>query len=331
MIKTKGNKNKMRPRGRKRKLAASAMLSLRLLFGGPQLASSNSNTFQSGGNSETEISRVSEQNSPSMSAQPEQVRKGTQGSQIALKIPSGGDSSRPSKFGPGSKAKGAAKRDFARRQTSNKPTSSGTIFAEAFSPNIIYGSRPTPLPGNFNIPKAPSGRYPAKLDENQFNPNQYPPGCSKEIFIKYSADTRFEELSIDPQTHKDNPKSQGEACSILQAESESMVKNPRRPNLKKGEPNLDFAIERPGNYRYADVKTPRDPSSFPRNPKNRPPSLAKVARTIGNQIRNQKGGSDNVIHVVNFFHIPSDKIQTFKENLIKGAGNSDGIVFINKK
>ena len=110
-----------------------------------------------------------------------------------------------------------------------------------------------------------------------------------------------------------------------------MVKNPRRPNLKKGEPNLDFAIEGPGNYRYADVKTPRDPSSFDRNPKNRPPSLAKVARTIGNQIRNQKGGSDDVIHVVNLFHIPSDKIQTFKENLIKGAGNSDGIVFINEK
>jgi hypothetical protein len=147
--KPKDNQNKMKPRGRKRKLAASAMLSLRLLFGGPQLASSNSNTFQSGGNSETEISRVSEQNSPSMSdlnqAQPEQVRKGTQ---IALKIPSGGDSSRPSKFGPGSKAKGAAKRDFARRQrrqTSNKPTSSkssGSIFAEAFTVEPKFPARP---------------------------------------------------------------------------------------------------------------------------------------------------------------------------------------------
>ena len=38
--KPKGNQNKMKPRGRKRKLAASALLSLRLLFGGPQLASS---------------------------------------------------------------------------------------------------------------------------------------------------------------------------------------------------------------------------------------------------------------------------------------------------
>jgi hypothetical protein len=54
--KPKGNQNKMKPRGRKRKLAASAMLSLRLLFGGPQLASSNSKTFQSGVNSKTEIS-----------------------------------------------------------------------------------------------------------------------------------------------------------------------------------------------------------------------------------------------------------------------------------
>lgn len=78
----------------KGKLSGSTMLILHLLFGGPQLASSNSNTFQSGGNSETEISRVSEQNSPTMSdlnqAQPEQVRKGTQGSQIALKILSEG-------------------------------------------------------------------------------------------------------------------------------------------------------------------------------------------------------------------------------------------------
>jgi hypothetical protein len=55
--------------------------------------SSNSNTFPNGGKSETEISRILEQKSPSISdlnqeAQPEQVRKGTQ---IALKI-----SSRPS-------------------------------------------------------------------------------------------------------------------------------------------------------------------------------------------------------------------------------------------
>ena len=110
--KPKGNQNKMKPRGRKRKLFASAMLILCFLFGGLQSASasSNSNTFQSGGNSKTEISRTLDQESSMIAdlnqEQPEQVLKGTQ---TALKIPSGGDSSRPSKFGPGSKARGAAK------------------------------------------------------------------------------------------------------------------------------------------------------------------------------------------------------------------------------
>ena len=56
-----------------------------------------------------------------------------------------------------------------------------------------------------------------------------------------------------------------------------------------------------------------------------------MARTIEKGIRQQKGGSGDVLHVVNLFHIPSDKIQTLKENLIQGAGSSDGIVFINEK
>jgi hypothetical protein len=148
----------MKPRGRKRKLAASIILSLRLLFGEPQLASSNSKTFQSGGNSKTEISRTLNQESSMIadfnqegSAQPEQILKGTQ---TALKIPSGGSdntsspSSGPSKFSPGSKAKGAAKTNFTRqqrRQTSNKPTSSkssGSIFAEAFTVEPKFPARP---------------------------------------------------------------------------------------------------------------------------------------------------------------------------------------------
>ena len=59
-----GNRNKIKPRGKKRKLTACIILSLRLLFGGPQLASSNSKTFQIGGNSKTEISRTLNQESP---------------------------------------------------------------------------------------------------------------------------------------------------------------------------------------------------------------------------------------------------------------------------
>lgn len=76
------------------------------------------------------------------STQPEQVRKDIQGSQIAFQIHPRDSknllipSSRPIKSGPGAKAKGDTKRDFGRRQTSNKPTSgksSGSIFAESLS------------------------------------------------------------------------------------------------------------------------------------------------------------------------------------------------------
>ncbi len=154
--KPKGNQNNMKPRGRKRKLFASAMLILRLLFG--KLHSSNSKTFQNGGNSKTEISRTLDQESSMIadlnqegSSQPEQVLKCTQGAYTALKIPSGGSdntSSGPSKFSPGSKAKGAAKTNFTRqqrRQTSNKPTSSkssGSIFAKAFTVEPKFPARP---------------------------------------------------------------------------------------------------------------------------------------------------------------------------------------------
>lgn len=142
-----------------------------LEFGEPiQFSSSRGNA---------QISRLLKQKSSSMSdlnqegsAQLKQVLKGTQ---TALKIPSEGDSNRPSKFGPGAKAKGDDKRDFARQQTGKKPTSgksSGSIFSEAFSPNIIHRSRPTPLSGKFNIPKAPSSRYTATTINDRGVKNQ---------------------------------------------------------------------------------------------------------------------------------------------------------------
>ena len=58
--KPKGNQNKIKPRGRKRKLFASTMLILRLLFGGPQSASasSNSKNVQDGVGSKAPISRT---------------------------------------------------------------------------------------------------------------------------------------------------------------------------------------------------------------------------------------------------------------------------------
>ena len=129
--KPKGNQNKIKPRGRKRKLFASTMLSLRLLFGGPQSASasSNSKNVLDRVGSKAPISRTFSRESSMIpdlnqddSTQLELVPKGGQrtiispSGKIIMIITRGGDNNqpgKPSKFSPGSKAKDAAKRDFA--------------------------------------------------------------------------------------------------------------------------------------------------------------------------------------------------------------------------
>jgi len=142
--KPKGNQNKMKLRGRKRKLFASAMLILRLLFGGLQSASasSNSKTFQSGGNSKTEISRTLNQESPMIAdfnQQPELVLEGSQitldtpSGQITLGLPRGGEWQ---KSGPGSRAKADARRNA----QAGKFSSGSTIIpgADGFVPQSTY-------------------------------------------------------------------------------------------------------------------------------------------------------------------------------------------------
>ena len=88
------------------------------------------------------------------STQSELVPKGGQrtiispSGKIIMIILRGGDNNqpgKPSKFSPGSKAKGAAKRDFARRQAGKKPTSrqSGAgFFADAFIVEPKFPARP---------------------------------------------------------------------------------------------------------------------------------------------------------------------------------------------
>ena len=162
--KSKGNQNKIKSRGRKRKLFASTMLILRLLFGGPQSASASSNykNVQDGVGSKAPIYRT-------FSRESELVPKGGQ----RTTIPRGGDNNqpgKPNKFSPGSKAKGAAKRDFARRQTGKKPTSGrsgGSPFAQAFTVEPKFPARPGRNRDGL------LGRFSA-----QPTPDPYNPGCA---------------------------------------------------------------------------------------------------------------------------------------------------------
>lgn len=159
--KPKSNQIQIKPRGRKRKLVASIMLILRLVFGGPQSASAggNSKNVQDGVGSKAVIYKTFSQESSMIgdlnqddSTQSKLVTKGSQRTIISssgkniLIIPPGGDN--PGKFGPGSKARGAAKSNFARRQTTGtgkKPTSGrpgGIGFAQAFTVKANLPARP---------------------------------------------------------------------------------------------------------------------------------------------------------------------------------------------
>jgi hypothetical protein len=144
-------------------------------------ASSNSKKVQDGVGSKAEISRTFCRESSMITTlneddctKSELVPEGTQriiitpSGNIISSIPRGGQNDlpgKPSKFGPGSKARGAAKRDFAQQQAGKTPTSrqsGGGFFADAFPVRPQYPGRPGGL--------EPFGRVTPKLAPNQGNP-----------------------------------------------------------------------------------------------------------------------------------------------------------------
>lgn len=102
----------------------------------------------------------------------------------------------------------------------------------------------------------------------------------------------------------------------MQSEQENLVINVRRPNLNKGEVNLDFVVHGPGSYNYVDVKNPIDPRKFP-PAKKKPESFNKMAKRIGVKITKQKDSSDQVLHIVDLEQIPSEVKENIKKNLSK--------------
>ena len=114
----------------------------------------------------------------------------------------------------------------------------------------------------------------------------------------------------------------------MQAEHKGLVYNPRRPNLKAGEPNLDFVIDGPKPYKYVDIKNPIDPKKFP-NSKGKSESIEKMATRMGKKITQQKGSSDNVLHIIDREMLPSATKAEFSQKLIDAAGSPDHIKFIN--
>jgi hypothetical protein len=214
---------------------------------------------------------------------------------VVSSISRGGDLG---KLGPGSRAKADALKNA-------RKTGGGSIFVQGFTPQRQYGSRP--------INKPLSCRNNVKIKDDSFNPNH--------------AD-RFDKLSKNPETNQVDRKSRTKAITILQAENKGIVNNARRPNLENGEPNLDFVIDGPGPYKYVDVKNPIDPRKYS-SAKKKPESFNKIAKRIGEKIRKQKGGSNDVLHIVDLEKLPSEIKANFTQKVIESAGRPNGIEFIN--
>ncbi|WP_174763041.1 hypothetical protein [Anabaena sp. UHCC 0187] len=126
---------------------------------------------------------------------------------------------------------------------------------------------------------------------------------------------RLEELSVDPQTGKPNQKSQEEAESILQAEMEGLVKGAIRPDLSKGEPNLDFKID--GGY--AEVKTPILPTYQP---------ILEQAKNIA--LKSNQYDSD-VMVIVDLKNLDAAQKIQFKLELENQGTDRKNIRFLNDK
>jgi|GEM_PF-4617039 len=130
--------------------------------------------------------------------------------------------------------------------------------------------------------------------------------------------SRAETLAKDPQNGKINQKSIDETTAIIKLEESGGVINPRRPNLSLGEPNLDFKIDGPKPYNWADVKTPVNMGD-----------LSKQAKGIGKKVTLQKAGSVDVLHVIDLKKIPPVEKANFMQEVVNSAGSPNGIVFIN--
>ena len=217
----------------------------------------------------------------------------------------------------------------------------------------LYGSRPRPQPGNFNIPKPPSGRCSAKLDDTGFTRYQKPgesksmetlsqtlsqeyrdyqqefnsPPLSERFDPMDYDEAKFLELAKDPNAKRTvfHKTTFDEARSALHAEMEGYVENPQRLNHP---------------FTHLDIKHPVGSEILQKQ--DSLIDLETMAYNIGKKSLNQKQifcgldqgpkTSENVLHIVDLAYVPSHEKDIVKEYCLKGAedaGGSEGILFLN--
>jgi len=124
----------------------------------------------------------------------------------------------------------------------------------------------------------------------------------------------------------------------FQAESEGMIQNVSRLEMPYAKSvNLDFKIDGPYPYTHLDIKQPvgseilkEQGNSF---------DIETMGNKIGEKIIAQKErfckleegpkSPENVLHIVDLAYVPPHEQGVVKNAILKGAGSSKGIQFIN--
>ena len=270
----------------------------------------------------------------SMSTVSDELTIKTGNTSVTLKLPRGGDGKRH-RLDTGGKAIGDARSDFYKKQNQKaarapsgkrKSGSSYSLYAEGFVPDTSSRRRPPDgLGGRFGNKDQPDfsdcrrGPNSITVVSHEHRPEHQPDGYSAEQMAEFQKDPKFEKLAQDPQlagqSCQTNAKSEEEACTILQAESEGKAFNLKRPNLAKGEPNYDFkGTDSKGSTIYYEVKCPRNGS-------------LKDAARLGRKASLQQGNSGDVVIVVNLQRIPREMRDRY-ECVFREAANGP-VTFIN--
>lgn len=140
-----------------------------------------------------------------------------------------------------------------------------------------------------------------------------PEAPPKPTKVNYRDNPRFDELRKDPQSKKPNVKSEREAEAILQAEQEyPEIKNARRPDLSKGEPNIDFKTD----DGWIDVK-----SAEPRPQR----TLAQQAQDIADK---SKLYDPDVKLLVDINNVPASERAAFIKTLTEAGADMAKIRFV---
>ena len=151
---------------------------------------------------------------------------------------------------------------------------------------------------------------------------------------------RFQLLSQDPRAKREayHKKTVDEARSAIHAEILGLVNGGKRiPQPYCQSVDLDFVISGPGPFTHLDVKHPVGSAILKKQGQNT--TLRKMASNLGEDISDQKNrfcgfeqgprSRKNVLYIVDLCYVPRHEKQIVKEFCIKGAGSSEGIIFLN--